>query len=160
MGSQQNVRRGKSPEKMSLQELFEEGPPCAARAADGALRMVVCGITWGILAGSHDSLREGYRGLSRIPYVAKSCGRYSLLWGGCAGTYFGLNCGLERLRKKRDWANATVAGALTGAILAVISGNGSRILASSAVLSAAATALDFISPLQYPPTGLWVEEFQ
>ncbi|KAI5077125.1 hypothetical protein GOP47_0006949 [Adiantum capillus-veneris] len=139
---------------MSMQELFEEGPPCAARVVDGALRMVVAGVTWGLIAGSHDSLKEGYRGVSRAAYVAKSVGRNSALWGCCAGTYYGFNCGLERLRRRRDWANAAVAGAVTGALLAAKSGSGAKIGATSATFAAVATLLHHVSPLQYPPTGL------
>ena len=25
--------------------------------------------------------------------------------GSCAGTYFGFNCGMEKLRRKRDWVS-------------------------------------------------------
>lgn len=58
------------------------------------------------------------------------------------------------MRRKRDWANATVAGAVTGALMAAKTGSGSKILASSVALSAAATAVHYFSPLQYPPTGV------
>eukprot|EP00250_Pteridium_aquilinum_P010578 c19489_g1_i1 orf=470-889(-) len=139
---------------MSMQEMFEEGPPCAARIVDGALRMAMAGVIWGFIAGSQDSLKEGYKGFSRALYVTNSVGRNSLLWGCCAGTYFGLNCGCERLRRKRDCANATVAGAVTGALMAARTGSGTKILATSAALSAAATAVHFLSPLQHPPTGV------
>jgi hypothetical protein len=50
-------------------------------------------------------------------------------------------------------ANATVAGAITGALMAVKTRSGVKILATSAAISVAATAVHHLSPLQYPPTG-------
>ncbi|MCO5580838.1 hypothetical protein L7F22_034711 [Adiantum nelumboides] len=126
----------------------------AYRLYDPDTRTTTAGVTWGFLAGSHDSLKEGYRGFSRAVYVINSVGRNSALWGCCAGTYFGFNCGLERLRRRRDWANATVAGAVTGALLAAKSGSASKVLATSAALSAVATTMDILFPLPYPPTGI------
>lgn len=139
---------------MSMRELFEEGPPCSARVVDGCLRMATAGVAWGLLAGSHDSVKEGHRGPSRVVYVAKAVGRNSFLWGCVAGTYLGVNCGIERLRRKRDWVNATVAGAFTGAAMAARTGSGLKILASSVALSAVTTAAHYLSPMQYPPTGV------
>ncbi|MCO5567110.1 hypothetical protein L7F22_020795 [Adiantum nelumboides] len=101
-------------------------------------------------AGSFDSLKEGYRGFSRAIYVMNSIGRNRDLRGCCAGTYFGFNCGLERLRRRRDWPNATVAGAVTGALLAAKSRSASKVLTTSAASSAVATTIDILFPFPIP----------
>ncbi|BBN11170.1 hypothetical protein MPTK1_5g09630 [Marchantia polymorpha subsp. ruderalis] len=96
----------------------------------------------------------GHKGTARGLYVAKSVARNGLGWGFFAGMYLGLNCGVKTVRRKSDWMNATIAGAMTGALAAARSGSGVRMLQTAALVSAIATAGDFVRPAQYPPTGI------
>ncbi|KAF1880897.1 hypothetical protein Lal_00011957 [Lupinus albus] len=58
-----------------------------------------------------------------IEAMVKNTGKESFQWGSAAGIYSGLTYGLKEARGAHDWKNSVVAGALTGAALAVTSDN-------------------------------------
>ncbi|KAJ7297525.1 hypothetical protein O6H91_03G107500 [Diphasiastrum complanatum] len=135
--------------------VYDAGPPCVSRAVDAFVRMGMAGVTFGAFMGSYDAVKEGYKGTGRALFVAKSAARNSLGWGMFGGAYMGLNCGLEALRRKRDWVNASAAGAITGAMVASTrSRSGIRVFGTAALFSSIATASEYLRPVQYPPTGL------
>ncbi|WVZ18469.1 hypothetical protein V8G54_005791 [Vigna mungo] len=51
--------------------------------------------------------------------MVKNTGKESLQWGLAAGLYSGLTYGLKEARGAHDWKNSAVAGAITGATLAL-----------------------------------------
>ncbi|BAT80335.1 hypothetical protein VIGAN_02333800 [Vigna angularis var. angularis] len=51
--------------------------------------------------------------------MVMSTGKESLQWGLAAGLYSGLTYGLKEARGAHDWKNSAVAGAITGATLAL-----------------------------------------
>ncbi|KAG5132748.1 hypothetical protein JHK82_023936 [Glycine max] len=51
--------------------------------------------------------------------MVKNTGKESLQWGVAAGLYAGLTYGLKEARGAHDWKNSAVAGAITGATLAL-----------------------------------------
>ncbi|KAK7329536.1 hypothetical protein VNO77_23706 [Canavalia gladiata] len=51
--------------------------------------------------------------------MVKKTGKESLQWGVAAGIYSGLTYGLKEARGAHDWKNSAVAGAITGATLAL-----------------------------------------
>ncbi|XP_043710939.1 outer envelope pore protein 16-2, chloroplastic [Telopea speciosissima] len=53
--------------------------------------------------------------------MVKNTGKESLQWGLAAGMYSGLTYGLKEARGAHDWKNSAVAGAITGAALALTS---------------------------------------
>ncbi|KAH8941246.1 hypothetical protein BDL97_14G027600 [Sphagnum fallax] len=110
------------------------------------------GVAWGMFMGSYDAVKDGHVGVSRALYVTKSIARNGLGWGCFAGAYLGLNCGVETVRGKKDWINASLSGAITGALVSARTGSISKILGTSVLVSAIATAGDFLRPTQYPPT--------
>ncbi|KAI3981300.1 hypothetical protein MKX01_004564 [Papaver californicum] len=44
-------------------------------------------------------------------------------WGAVAGVYVGMECGMERVHGTRDWKNAMLVGAATGALVSAASSN-------------------------------------
>ncbi|KAJ9548275.1 hypothetical protein OSB04_020818 [Centaurea solstitialis] len=69
-------------------------------------------------------------------------------WGAVAGVYVGMEYGIERVRGTRDWKNAMIGGALTGALVSAVSSNkGDRIITDAITGGAIATAAEFISYL-------------
>ncbi|KAL2341696.1 hypothetical protein Fmac_009636 [Flemingia macrophylla] len=64
----------------------------------------------------------GLRGESSnksLEAMVKSTGKEALQWGVAAGIYSGLTYGLKEARGAHDWKNSAVAGAITGATLAL-----------------------------------------
>ncbi|KAI3459228.1 hypothetical protein Pfo_015891 [Paulownia fortunei] len=53
--------------------------------------------------------------------LVKSTGKESMQWGLAAGVYSGLTYGLKEARGVHDWKNSALAGAITGAALALTS---------------------------------------
>lgn len=81
--------------------------------------------------------------------MVKSVSKESFQWGLAAGMHSGLTYGLTEVRGAHDWKNSALAGAVTGAAVALTSDNSSheRIVQcaiTGAALSAAANVLSDI----------------
>ncbi|PWA88915.1 hypothetical protein CTI12_AA114440 [Artemisia annua] len=63
---------------------------------------------------------------SSIEGLVKTTGKESIQWGVAAGMYSGLTYGLKEVRGVHDWRNSAVAGAITGAAVALTSDNPSQ----------------------------------
>ncbi|CAI9108102.1 OLC1v1007624C1 [Oldenlandia corymbosa var. corymbosa] len=77
--------------------------------------------------------------------LKKMC-REGAYWGTVAGLYVGMEYGVERVRGVRDWKNAMIGGALTGAIVSAASNQSKdKIVLNAITGSAVATAAEFIN---------------
>ncbi|KAH6789230.1 Mitochondrial import inner membrane translocase subunit Tim17/Tim22/Tim23 family protein [Perilla frutescens var. frutescens] len=54
-----------------------------------------------------------------VEALVRSTGKESVQWGLAAGVYSGLTYGLKEARGVHDWKNSALAGAITGAALAL-----------------------------------------
>ncbi|XP_073304561.1 outer envelope pore protein 16, chloroplastic isoform X1 [Primulina huaijiensis] len=69
-------------------------------------------------------------------------------WGAVAGVYVGMEYGVERIRGTKDWKNALVSGAVTGALLSAASNrNRDKIVFDAIAGGAVATAAEFLNYL-------------
>ncbi|MQL41662.1 hypothetical protein EI012_27540, partial [Escherichia coli] len=69
-------------------------------------------------------------------------------WGTVAGVYIGMEYGVESVRGSKDWTNAMLGGAITGALASAASKNKADRIAIDAITGAAvATAAEFINYL-------------
>ncbi|KZV14095.1 outer envelope pore protein 16, chloroplastic [Dorcoceras hygrometricum] len=69
-------------------------------------------------------------------------------WGAVAGVYVGVENGVEKLRGIKDWKNAAISGALTGAVLsAATNRNRDKIVLDAITGGAVATAAEFLNHL-------------
>ncbi|PWA62612.1 import inner membrane translocase subunit Tim17/Tim22/Tim23 family [Artemisia annua] len=62
---------------------------------------------------------RGETNRSSVEALVKGTGKESLQWGLAAGMYSGLTYGLREARGVHDWKNSAMAGAITGAALAL-----------------------------------------
>ncbi|KAM0001587.1 hypothetical protein Hdeb2414_s0367g00878031 [Helianthus debilis subsp. tardiflorus] len=62
---------------------------------------------------------RGETNRSSIEALVKSTGKESLQWGLAAGMYSGITYGLKETRGVHDWKTSAMAGAITGAALAL-----------------------------------------
>uniref|UniRef100_A0A9I9DM37 Outer envelope pore protein 16, chloroplastic n=1 Tax=Cucumis melo TaxID=3656 RepID=A0A9I9DM37_CUCME len=66
--------------------------------------------------------------------------------GAVAGAYVGMEYGVERVRGTRDWKNAMIGGALTGALVSAASNNNrDKVVIDAITGGAVATAAEIIS---------------
>eukprot|EP00899_Mesostigma_viride_P015239 jgi/Mesvir1/23716/Mv18663-RA.1 len=120
----------------------DQGPPCSSRTVDGFVRGSMVGFAWGGFMGSYDAAKAGHRG-SRLAFqIAKAMGASSLNFGMFLGFYNCAYCVLEDVRQEKSWVNATIAGGLTGAIMALPSLHPSSVLMSAAATAAVTTMLE------------------
>ncbi|KAF8395121.1 hypothetical protein HHK36_019062 [Tetracentron sinense] len=69
-------------------------------------------------------------------------------WGTITGVYVGVEYRMERIRGTRDWKNAMLGGALTGALISAASNsNREKIVTDAITGSAIATAAEFLNYL-------------
>ncbi|MGF2531785.1 Tim17/Tim22/Tim23/Pmp24 family protein [Ralstonia pseudosolanacearum] len=77
--------------------------------------------------------------------LKKMC-KEGVYWGSVAGVYVGMEYGMERIRGTRDWKNAMLGGALTGAVVsAVTNGSRDKIVMDAIAGGAVATAAEFLN---------------
>ncbi|MCL7022052.1 hypothetical protein MKW94_021007 [Papaver nudicaule] len=116
--------------------------PCSSLAVDSVVRLGAGGAIWGLCLGSYDSRKNGLTGVPRASYVVKSVGRIGLQCGLFAGLYTGTRCGVQRYRRKKDMLNASIAGAVAGAAIAIKTRSLTQVVGMAAFLSAVTSAAD------------------
>ncbi|RVW65829.1 Outer envelope pore protein 16-1, chloroplastic [Vitis vinifera] len=79
--------------------------------------------------------------------LKKMC-KEAAYWGTVAGVYVGMEYGAERIRGTRDWKNAMIGGALTGAIISsACEKSRDKIVVGAITGGAIATAAEFLNYL-------------
>ncbi|KAJ0959956.1 hypothetical protein J5N97_017544 [Dioscorea zingiberensis] len=89
---------------------------------------------------------RGENSKKSLEAIVKNTGKESFQWGLAAGMYSGLTYGLKEARGSHDWKNSAVAGAITGAALALTAEDASheqivQFAITGAALSTAANVL-------------------
>lgn len=121
--------------------LFDFGHPLVNRIAESFVKAAGIGAVQAISRDAYFTAVEGAdsTGVSEVPTakrnrfpglrgesskktleeMVKNTGKESFQWGLAAGMYSGLTYGLREARGSHDWKNSAVAGAITGAALAL-----------------------------------------
>ncbi|KAG0568192.1 hypothetical protein M758_6G001600 [Ceratodon purpureus] len=104
-------------ESPTLDLVVDMGNPILNSTVNGFLKVGPVGAT-------HAATQEAFRMFTKesvtkrdLEGLVKKAGKEGLQWGLVAGVYSGVEYGIHRVRGKRDWKNAALGGALTGAIL-------------------------------------------
>eukprot|EP00249_Psilotum_nudum_P026972 c34144_g1_i1 orf=101-544(+) len=130
----------------TVEVIVDMGHPFLNRTVDGFLKI-------GGVGAAHAAAQEIFRCLKKesaskrdFEQAVKKMGKEGLHWGLVAGVYTGMQYGMERVRGKRDWKNALLGGALTGALLAFgeKSYNKDTMIQSAITGGAIATASEFL----------------
>ncbi|RWR94647.1 outer envelope pore protein 16-4, chloroplastic [Cinnamomum micranthum f. kanehirae] len=117
--------------------------PCSSLTADSFIRIGLAGSAWGLFLGPYEAKKKGLTGHGRASFVVKSVGKYGLQCGLFAGVFTATRCGVRRYRMENDWVNACIAGAVTGAAVAVRTRNWMQIVGTATIVSAIATVTDY-----------------
>ncbi|KAI8573873.1 hypothetical protein RHMOL_Rhmol01G0309200 [Rhododendron molle] len=92
-------------------------------------------------------VNNSYFGVEVLQKLKKMC-KEGAYWGTVAGVYVGMEYGMGRVRGTRDWKNATLGGALTGALVSAASNNSRDKIVMDAITGGAiATAAEFLNYL-------------
>ncbi|KAF9606492.1 hypothetical protein IFM89_025767 [Coptis chinensis] len=117
--------------------------PCISIAADSTLRIAAAGTIWGLTSGPYNARKLGLTGLSKASYVVKSAGSSGLQCGIFAGIYSTTHCGIQKYRGKKDMLNASISGAVTGAVFAARSRSWIKVFGMAALVASITTAAEF-----------------
>ncbi|KAF5732651.1 outer envelope pore protein 16-4 chloroplastic-like isoform X1 [Tripterygium wilfordii] len=116
--------------------------PCTSIAVDSVIRLGTAGALWGACRGPYEARKRDLIGIARASYVGKSIGKYGFQCGYVAGILNITQCGLKRYRRKNDWVNALIAGAVAGAAVAAGTRSGTKMISMAGLVSAFSVAAD------------------
>ncbi|XP_026445126.1 outer envelope pore protein 16-4, chloroplastic-like isoform X1 [Papaver somniferum] len=125
---------------MEEQRDIRDDVPCSSITAESVVRFGTGGAIWGLCIGLYDSRKNGLTGFSRASYVVKSVGKLGLQCGVFAGIYTGTQCGVERYRRKKDMLNASIAGAVSGAAVAIRTRSWTQVVGTAVLVSGITSA--------------------
>ncbi|ERN07848.1 hypothetical protein AMTRI_Chr08g162590 [Amborella trichopoda] len=122
------------------------GHPFLNRTFDGFLKIGAVGASRVAAEEAYYSISKGTVSKHRLEHTLKKMCKEGALWGTVAGLYVGMEYGIERVRGTRDWKNAMIGGAMTGALISAASNNNrDRIMVDAITGGAVATAAVFIN---------------
>ncbi|KAI3450397.1 hypothetical protein Pfo_007062 [Paulownia fortunei] len=128
--------------------IVDMGNPFLNLTVDGFLKI-------GAVAAAKVAAEETYHVVKRgsvshhnFGHSLKKMCKEGAYWGTVAGVYVGMEYGAERIRGTRDWKNAMIGGALTGALVSAVSNNNKDKIVMDAIAGGAvATAAEFLNYL-------------
>ncbi|KAG9158157.1 hypothetical protein Leryth_000302 [Lithospermum erythrorhizon] len=125
------------------------GNPFLNLTFDGFLKIGTVAVAKAAAEEVYHVVKKGYTIVKFIcrHNLKKMC-KEGVYWGSVAGVYVGMEYGVAKIRGTRDWKNATLGGALTGAVISLAaSNNGDKIVMDAIAGGAIATAAEFINYL-------------
>ncbi|KGN44942.1 outer envelope pore protein 16-4, chloroplastic [Cucumis sativus] len=117
--------------------------PCSSLAVESSIRVGTAGALWGLCLGPYNSRKNGLTGVAHAAFVARSVGKYGFQCGLVAGTFTLTHCGIQRYRKRNDWLNGLIAGAVAGAAIATKTRSWSQVVGMAALVSAFSAAAEY-----------------
>ncbi|KAI5413418.1 Outer envelope pore protein 16 [Lathyrus oleraceus] len=128
--------------------VIDTGNPFLNLTVDGFLKIGAVAVTRSVAEDTYNILRKGNISSNDFEKTLKKLCKEGAYWGTIAGVYVGMQYGSERILGTRDWKNAMVGGAVTGALASAVSNNKADKIAIDAITGAAiATAAEFINYL-------------
>ncbi|GAA0158787.1 amino acid transporter [Lithospermum erythrorhizon] len=100
----------------AVQAVTKEAYLTAVESGDGGLPPEIRGNKKSRFPGI-----TGETNRKSVEALVRNTGKESVQWGLAAGVYSGLTYGLKEARGVHDWKNSALAGAITGAALAITS---------------------------------------
>uniref|UniRef100_A0A0D9VT59 Mitochondrial import inner membrane translocase subunit TIM22 n=1 Tax=Leersia perrieri TaxID=77586 RepID=A0A0D9VT59_9ORYZ len=133
--------------------MVDLGHPLLNRVAESFVKAAVAAGEGGSVSDSTGAKKRSFPDLNggnsskSAEAMVKSVSKESLQWGLAAGLHSGLTYGLTEARGTHDWKNSVVAGALTGAAVALTSDRASheRVVQCAIAGAALSTAANVLS---------------
>ncbi|XP_021279263.1 outer envelope pore protein 16, chloroplastic isoform X3 [Herrania umbratica] len=130
----------------SVNVTIDTGNPFLNQTVDGFLKIGTVAATRAVAEDTFTAIKR----LSQecLEHALKRMCKEGAYWGSAAGVYVGMEYGVGRIRGSRDWKNAMIGGALTGALVSAVSNNNKdRIVTNAFTGGAIATASVFLNNL-------------
>ncbi|KAG6631475.1 outer envelope pore protein 16, chloroplastic [Carya illinoinensis] len=131
-----------------VEVMIDTGNPFLNLTVDGFLKIGTVAAARAVAEDAYDVLRKGNISRHKFEHSLKKMCKEGAYWGTVAGVYVGLEYGSERIRGTRDWKNAMIGGAMTGALVSAASNNNrDKIVIDAITGGAVATAAEFLNYL-------------
>jgi hypothetical protein len=128
--------------------MVDMGNPFLNLTVDGFLKIGTVAAAKAAVEETYDIVKKGSISQHKLEHSLKKMCKEGAYWGTIAGVYVGMEYGMERVRGTRDWKNAMLGGALTGALVSAASnGNRDKIITDAIAGGAIATAAEILSYL-------------
>ncbi|XP_058109681.1 outer envelope pore protein 16, chloroplastic isoform X2 [Magnolia sinica] len=132
----------------SVDVIIDMGNPFLNRTVDGFLKIGTVGASRVAAEETYHCIRKGSISSHKVEQTLKKMCKEGAYWGTVAGVYVGMEYGMERVRGTRDWKNALLGGAITGALISAASSNhGDKVIVDAITGGAIATAAEFLNYL-------------
>ncbi|XP_047318693.1 outer envelope pore protein 16, chloroplastic [Impatiens glandulifera] len=129
--------------------LVDMGHPFLNRTLDGFIKIGSVAVTKVALEETFDMLKGGSISQNKAKNALKKMCKEGVYYGSIGGLYVGMEYVVERICGTKDWKNAMIGGALTGALISVASNkSGDHIIKDAITGGAIATASEFINHIQ------------
>ncbi|KAD5317606.1 hypothetical protein E3N88_17552 [Mikania micrantha] len=130
-------------------EVFVDmGNPLLNHTVDGFLKIGTVSAAKVAAEETYHMVKRGSVSKHNLENSLKKMCKEGAYWGTVAGVYVGMEYGFERVRGTRDWKNAMIGGAVTGALVSAASSNKrDKVIMDAITGGAVATAAEFISYL-------------
>ncbi|KAJ8636760.1 hypothetical protein MRB53_011027 [Persea americana] len=128
--------------------IIDMGNPFLNLSLDGFLKIGTVGALRVAAEESYHCVRAGSISSHKAEHTLKKMCKEGAYWGTVAGVYVGMEYGVERIRDRRDWKNALIGGAITGALISAASNNNKdKVMVDAITGGAIATAAKFLNHL-------------
>ncbi|URE45298.1 Mitochondrial import inner membrane translocase subunit Tim17 [Musa troglodytarum] len=104
--------------------VIDTGNPFLNRTVDGFLKIGTVAASKVAVEETYHCMDKGSISKGKLEAALKKMCKEGVYWGTAAGVYAGMEYGVERIRGKRDWKNATLGGAISGLLISAASNNG------------------------------------
>ncbi|XP_051120885.1 outer envelope pore protein 16, chloroplastic [Andrographis paniculata] len=126
--------------------VVDMGNPFLNHTIDGFLKIGTVAAAKVAADETYHIVKRGNISSHKFEQSLKKMCKEGVYWGTMAGVYVGMEYGVERIRGTRDWKNAMLGGALTGAFLSAAGNNHrDKIVADAITGGAVATAAELLS---------------
>ncbi|XP_043689834.1 outer envelope pore protein 16, chloroplastic-like [Telopea speciosissima] len=127
---------------------IDMGNPFLNRTVDGFLKIGTVAAARVATEETYHCIRKGSFSKNKLEHSLKKMCKEGAYWGTIAGVYVGMEYGVERIRGTRDWKNAMLGGAVSGALISAASNSSRDKVVVDAITGAAiATAAEFLNYL-------------
>ncbi|XP_074270522.1 outer envelope pore protein 16, chloroplastic [Silene latifolia] len=128
--------------------IVDTGHPLLNRTVDGFLKIGTVAVVRSAAEDVYAMAQKGSVSSNSVEHSLKKMCKEGAYWGAIAGTYVGMEYGVAKIRGTYDYKNAMIGGALTGALVSVVSkSKGDKIVVDAITGGAIATAVELINYL-------------
>ncbi|KAK9945685.1 hypothetical protein M0R45_011184 [Rubus argutus] len=117
--------------------------PCSSTAVAAIVSVGTTAAIWSLCSAPSEARNLGLTGIDRAGFVASSVTRCSFQYGLIGGILCASECGLQRYRRKDDWVNALISGAITGGAIAALSRSWKQVIPMVCLASAFRVSADY-----------------